>query len=483
LSGLLSFPTEDVGYDKRSAGVPSRGSDGTPALRLSYPTNREASLERWRRELSVDTLLRPVASQQDQMMGLLSRFFGPPSQDQFAKAIMRAFRDAGDTREFEYQADQFRLVVAGQGDESGSDDAPSAEVLNLHKFYAEYCNLSRALRKEHLKQVVRGVSQGKIEMPDEFAHAAPDLRPRIWPRSMFAKLELQERIKGGNEVDVPRYLIGNNLSLGLVYDLPHSMRSISGDDLKGWDVSWYEAMEAAKEALSEVEFAVAKIGDHLYASASGDNYDASRLILIDLIRQMEVDGDHVAMIPNRDTLLVTGSNDDEGLAIMADLAEKALDDPRPLGATPVRLHDDEWVDWMPPLGHPLRDKFREMERQFFYLEYADQKESMEQLYAKDEIDIFVATCTAVRNQETEEIFTYCVWPEGVEAMLPVCGKVILGTGGQSGQMADWDKVQAVAGELMRADETLYPPRFHVSEFPTPAQLEAIGGEPLGADED
>jgi len=413
-------------------------------------------------------------------MDLLSRFFGPPSQDQFARVIMRAFRAAGDTRSFEYQADQFRLVVPGESEETGSEGAPSAEVLNLHNFYAEHCSLSRAQRKEHLRQVVRGVCQGKIEMPDEFAHAAPDLRPRIWPRSMFAKLELQQRIEGGNEVDVPRYLIGNHLSLGLVYDLPHSMRSISGEDLKTWGVTWYEAMEAAKGALSEVEFAVAKIGDHLYASASGDNYDASRLILTDLIQQMDVDGDHVAMIPNRDTLLVTGSADEIGLGIMVELAEKALEDPRPLGSTPLRLVDGEWVDWMPALEHPLRNKFRELERKYFYLEYADQKGSLEQLYARNRINIFVATCTAVRHQETEEVFTYCVWPEGLETMLPVCDKVILGAEGQPGQMADWDKVQAIAGELMIEEEQLYPPRFRVRQFPTPAQLELIGGEPLGS---
>lgn len=416
-------------------------------------------------------------------MGLFSRFFGPPSQDQFAKTILRAFRDAGETRKFEYQADQFRLVVLREDDESGSEEPPSPEVLNLHNFYAEHCNLPRANRKEHLKQVVRGVCQGKIEMPDEFAHAAPDLRPRIWPRSMFAKLELQQQIEGGKAVDVPRYLIGNNLSLGLVYDLPHSMRSISGEDLKGWDVSWYEAMEAAKEALSEMEFAVAKIGDHLYASASGDNYDASRLILTDLIQQMDVEGDHVAMVPNRDTLLVTGSDDETGLQIMVDLAEKALDDPRPLGSTPLRLVDDEWVDWMPGDGHPLRSRFLELERRFHYLEYADQKESLDQLYAQEAVDIFVATCSAVRNEDTEEIFTYCVWPEGVKALLPVCDKVILGAEGQPGQMAEWSKVQAIAGELLAEEEQLYPPRFRVSGFPTPAQLEIIGGESLGADEE
>ena len=415
-------------------------------------------------------------------MGLFSRFFGPPSQDQFAKIVMRAFREAGETREFVYEADQFRLVVPGSDDDSSSDGSLSAEVLNLHNFYAEHCSLSRAQRKEHLRQVVRGVLQGKIEMPDEFDHAAPDLRPRIWPRSMFAKLELQQRIEGGNEVDVPRYLVGNHLSLGLVYDLPHSMRSISSDDLKEWDVSWYEAMEAAKESLSETEFSIAKIGDHLYASASGDNYDASRLILTDLIQQMEVQGDHVAMIPNRDTLLVTGSDDEVGLEIMVDLAQKALEDPRPLGATPLRLHDDEWVDWMPAAEHPLRKKFQELERRYSYLEYADQKESLEQLYAKEEIDLFVASCTAVRIQDTEDIFTYCVWPDGVDAMLPICDRVILGADGQPGRIADWSKVQAIVGELMVEDETLYPPRFRVSRFPTAAQLEEIGGEPLGADE-
>lgn len=410
-------------------------------------------------------------------MGLLSRFFGPPGQDQFAKLVMRAFREAGDPREFEYDAEQFRLTVTNEAEgEEGSDGA--AEVLNLHNFYAEHCKLDRANRKEHLKQVVRGVSQGKIELPDEFEHAAPDLRPRIWPRAMFAKLELQQRIEGGSEVDIPRYPIGDHLAIGLVYDLPHSMRSISGEDLSGWDVTWYQAMEAAKESLAETEFAIAKIGDHLYASASGDNYDASRLVLHDLIEQMEVEGDHVAMIPNRDTLIVTGTDDEVGLAMMAEMAEKALEDPRPLGATPVLLKDGEWVDWMPPADHPSFGSFQELRRRYFYLEYADQKESLDRLHEKENTDIFVATCTAVRNQETDEIFTYAVWPEGVDTLLPETDRVILGADGQPGQMAEWNRVCEVVGDLMELDESLYPPRYRVREFPTADQRTEIGGEKL-----
>jgi hypothetical protein len=56
------------------------------------------------------------------------------------------------------------------------------------------------------------------------------------------------------------------------------------------------------------------------------------------------------------------------------------------------------------------------------------------------------------------VFKPAIWqPEVVDVLLPVCDKVIPGAKGQPGQMADWDKLQAIAGELMNEDETLYPP--------------------------
>ena len=38
----------------------------------------------------------------------------------------------------------------------------------------------------------------------------------------------------------------------------------------------------------------------VWASPWRDNYDASRLVLLDLIRRHKVKGDYVAMVPNRD---------------------------------------------------------------------------------------------------------------------------------------------------------------------------------------
>jgi hypothetical protein len=44
-----------------------------------------------------------------------------------------------------------------------------------------------------------------------------------------------------------------------------------------------------------------------------DNYDPARLLLLDKIRQPKIKGDPVILIPNRDSLLLTGSKDPKGL--------------------------------------------------------------------------------------------------------------------------------------------------------------------------
>jgi hypothetical protein len=65
----------------------------------------------------------------------------------------------------------------------------------------------------------------------------------------------------------------------------------------------------------------------LYTLISGDSYGASRVTLVERIQAFEVNGKLVAMVPSRDTLFVTGSNNEAGLASVAALAEKHLEAP------------------------------------------------------------------------------------------------------------------------------------------------------------
>jgi hypothetical protein len=62
-----------------------------------------------------------------------------------------------------------------------------------------------------------------------------------------------------------------------------------------------------------------------------------------------------------------------GLAMMAELAEKALQEAYPPSGVPLVLYDGAWADWMPPKDHPLHCRFKQIEMNWLDVRYADQK--------------------------------------------------------------------------------------------------------------
>src|SRR5947208_625590 len=78
-------------------------------------------------------------------------------------------------------------------------------------------------------------------------------------------------------------------------------------------------------------------------------------------REHPVKGDHVAMVPSRDALIVTGSDDQAGLTRIASLAMKALLASLPAegqlhplswSGVAVRLEGETWVPFLPSSAHP-----------------------------------------------------------------------------------------------------------------------------------
>ena len=63
------------------------------------------------------------------------------------------------------------------------------------------------------------------------------------------------------------------------------------------------------------------------------------------------------MAASRDSLFVTGSEDEASLAIMTAMAEKPLEEPYSLSAVPLIFENSEWRDWVPPDGHSLLVEF------------------------------------------------------------------------------------------------------------------------------
>jgi hypothetical protein len=401
-------------------------------------------------------------------MRFFDRLLGRPSLDRFAADLMRGIREAGETNELRFDRAEGTIVQIRDGEVVG--------VMNLGNIYGNYRKLSPARRPDFLRTCVRMAMARHRELPDEFEAASHDLRPRIWPRAALEQERLRGLMgdKGARMADMPSEPIGEHLLACLAYDWPESVQSITSDNLDTWGSTVYEAMEVARRNLEEATSMYSKIGDNLYCFTSGDSYDASRLTLIDRIQDLGVAGKPVAMVPTREQLYITGSDDELGLKMMAELAGQALGGPYTLSGVPLILNDREWEDWMPPDDHPTYRPFHKIATAWLGSLYAEQKQLLNAFHQRQGLDVFVASYSAVEKTDGE-VVTYCVWGEGVDALLPVTGKVAFMKYGHESPvaLAAWGRVVEAAGELMELTDH-YPARFRVRCLPDDAVLAAIG---------
>jgi len=401
-------------------------------------------------------------------MSIVDRPTEPLSEDEFGQTIADRMKLAGEPGEVIYDSEDFRIDVK-------DEDGNLVGQLHLDNLYQEYCRQPSAKRDAFLTKMVKfGLVRHKT-IPEDFADAKPDIMPAVRSRYTYEIMWLEQRAEGKPVgPDLPFSCIGDHLMAMPVYDLPEATHTISRDQLELWGVSFYETMEVAKHNLAKIEFSVAKSNDRLYGVMTGDSYDSSRLLLLDFVRHLEVHGQPVAMVPHRDQLLITGSEDMDGLDVMASLANKGFADPRYLTCTALCLDGDEWVSWMPPKDHPHFAKFRLLEVKSMHGRYERQKELLETLHERDGTDLFVATYKVVKDKTGTSV-SYAVWSEGTDTLLPKTNKLFFLQDEDLVASGDWDKVQQVVGDLMEETD-LYPARYRVRGFPTAEQLAAIGNE-------
>jgi hypothetical protein len=190
----------------------------------------------------------------------------------------------------------------------------------------------------------------------------------------------------------PYRVVADHYGAGLVYDLPHAMSQINGQQLTRWGVDFDEAMDVALDNLRKIsEQGFARLAPGVWRSAWRDNYDPSRLLLVDLIAAHEVDGDPVVMVPNRDTLLLTGSEDEVGLGIMAAAAEESTQQPRPIHTMPIRLEFGSWTPFLPPKELPAYLRFKQMLINSLGQDYQEQRALLTTTHQKQSEDVFVAS--------------------------------------------------------------------------------------------
>jgi hypothetical protein len=401
-------------------------------------------------------------------MGFFDRLLGRPDPARFAAELIQALRQAGDRDELRFDAAGDRILRLRDGAMAGT--------INLGNLFRTYRQQPRSGRAACLRSLARGILAPHKGLPEEFDLARADLRPKVWSRSGLEQARLRAGLgePSGGVADLPCEPVGEHLIASLAYDWPESVQSVGAEDLRRWGATLYEAMEVARRNLEEATVGYAQLGESLYAFLSGDSYDAARLLLVDRIQELEVAGRPIAMVPNRDSLLITGSEDEAGLAMLAELGAKGLQESYVLSGVPLILEEGAWADWMPPTEHPLHRRFRGLEANWLGPVYLEQKKLLDAAHQHRGIDIFTASFLGVRKKDGEDV-SYCVWGDGVDSLLPVTQKVVFMQASREKAVAlgDWARVVEVAGGLMEPTDH-YPPRFRVRAFPDRAALEAIG---------
>lgn len=395
-------------------------------------------------------------------MGLWSRLFNRPmSPDRFAKLILKRVRQSGETRPIEYVREDFELRV-------------EQSRMYLGNLYALHERADPEDRESAIKSFLATWHTAGFEPPTDFDDAKADLLPSLRARSYVANID--ELLRGkGEGGDLPYEVIGEHLAATLVYDLPHSMQTVGSKQLEDWGITFYEAMEVAKRNLAETTDQYGKLGS-ICAMVVGDAYDATRLLLDDHLDQMEVEGDTLAAVPNRERLYVVGSDDEEGLAVLAALVEQDLTHERSLCGRLFRRAGGDWQPWLPPADHPTYQAWRRLAVQSAGQEYHEQKERLDKQNVAEGIDAFVASFSATQLEATGQINTYCAWSQSIESWLPETDSVVLSDEQmQPIARVPWETLLQAAGDFIEP-LGVYPERWRVSVYPPEETVARLAAE-------
>lgn len=399
-------------------------------------------------------------------MGILDLFRRELTQDRFADIVLkRMARSADRFRQAAYDASLFCIRFR--------DARGTQNTFNLHNVYADYKKAQRG-RSEILDKYLLAFGGA----PDELDRDTilKNLMPVIRDRAMFEQAALIGRLSNG--VDAPAVITPTTPFLGhlviaLVIDSEHATASLSQKKLEELGLDFDAALGVAMNNLRDrTEQNFRTNGKGVFISAWHDVYDASRLLLTDMLYRLPINGDPVVAIPSRNDLLVTGSRDEHGIAELASLTVHVLEnDTRPLAEQLFQYRDGAW--------HLFEGRVPEQQRlgKAGYIRrmraYEDQKQHLTKIYEKEKFDVFVASYRVYDNPQLGGLISSAQWTRDVVTLLPVADYLWFYCPIEKEiTSVTWDKAKEII-TLPAAEPSLHPERFLVRGFPSAEQLHAL----------
>jgi hypothetical protein len=397
----------------------------------------------------------------------------PPSdQDAFAGKVQAELRKRLPDDTFRYDPEGFRLIATTRAD----------LIVQLGPTYEHYRAAPFWKRSRVIPQRLQSLMAALAWEPPTLDQVRAWLRPKIRERILVETMRLQAEVDGRDPVPFAGRVLAEHLTLEVALDQPGSILSVSQENLDEWGMSFEDALAQANQNLLKTgtdRFRPVRPG--LFVSAWNDEYDCSRLHLVEVIESVPVQGRPVAMIPHRNCLLLTGADDAAGLVQMAKIAEDMLAKPGAMCGLAFRL-DGGWTPFLPPREHAAFPALGRQAAQTLASYYAQQKSVLDALQEKRGTDLFIASPIVYEDKATKQVASVSTWAEGVDTLLPRTDEIAFlrpGAEGGEAQKAQivgrlaWETAYPLLSDLMDVQADCYPERYRVRSFPAPARFAAL----------
>jgi len=399
------------------------------------------------------------------MANLFRRLFGSKERskeprDIFAEQVIAAVRGKAPEIDLEYDQAGFELRHVGE--------TARGQRTFLHNSFVEHGRLPADERAEHLERIAAFIIESGNPNP-RGELALDGLMPVLRAR---ADILAATDLTSGFSYEVSSRPFCDNMLVMLAIDTETAIRLVTDETLQELNISFDEALGVAIGHLDERgNHVFGKLADGTYVSNCGDYYDCSRVLIPALFENLEVRGNPVVIIQARSAILVTGSEDMDGLGMIADFAIQDFpENERAVSMTPIELRAGHWRPLEIKPTHP--QSLRNLRAQQTAWSYDATQKALQNTLGED---IYVAS--AILLEHEGRFGTIATWADGVTTACPLVDTILI----QNPADADglWRSMEAVVdvcGPFKTVEQLGYPIRWILPPRPDAHAIERLRKE-------
>jgi hypothetical protein len=389
----------------------------------------------------------------------LKRLFGkaePPERDEdrFARRLVDALAAAHPQIRVAYDRDRFELLHV--------DAAANGQRMFLANGFIEYQRLEPPEQGVHIDNLVRFIAESRSPAPT--GEAALDLLlPVVRARADLLAVTAQQ--EGGFAYARASRPFCETMLVMLAVDTPAAIRLVTDGDLDDLGLTFEDALGIAVGHLDERgSHSFGQLAEGTFVSNCGDYYDASRVLIPEIFAQLPVRGNPVAIVQARSAVLVTGSEDIDGLAMIAGFALEDFDqNERAVALSPIELVDGRWQPFAVGAHHP--PAVRNLVPRQLAWAYGATQSAVQELLGDD---IYVANALLV--EQDGRAATAATWAAGVPTACPLVDALLIEEDGDFPKLCrSLDDVLRVCGPFAEVTAFPHPPRWMLPGRMTAAQ--------------